>query len=104
MMLPSQIGRKQVSIQRGHSSGSSGFVTLLALPCNTTKSLGSLHKVDYMLRSSPLRELIGLSENADAKEAWFFTEAVERPSKYKPPKVLGHLASTIAQHQYWFRH
>src|ERR1700739_486098 len=52
---PSQTGRKQVSIQWGHSSGSSGFVILLALPCNITKSLGSLHKVDYTLRSSLLR-------------------------------------------------
>jgi hypothetical protein len=52
---PSQTGRKQVSIQWGHSSGSSGFVILLALPCITRKSLGSLHKVDYTLRSSLLR-------------------------------------------------
>jgi len=51
--------------------------------------------VDYNVEVKPTAELVGLSENADAEEVWF----LRRPwndSKYKPPKVLGHLASTIA--------
>ena len=68
---PSHTARKQVSIQRSYSSGFSGFVTPLALPCITRKSLEGLHKVDYNVEVKPTAELVGLSENADAEEVWF---------------------------------
>jgi hypothetical protein len=93
---PSQTGQKQVSVQPGPHPlallASLPYWLCLALQGSRLEAcISGLHT-----EIRPAAELIGLSEIA------VFTEAVERPSKYKLPEALSHLASTIVQREHWF--